>query len=187
MHSAQTMTSEDSHSVSKRLVLVAIGSNLGDRWWILNGALEELAALSGYRLLDCAPVWETPPWGVEDQPGFLNTVLALEALDGSPEALLQDLLLIEQRFGRVRREKWGPRTLDLDLLMWGEELRATEALALPHPRMREREFVMVPLGHLLQKHPEWQHEWLVEWRLWYQEGRSSLGEPAGYLRWSSHV
>ncbi len=181
------MISEPSIPVSNHLVLVAIGSNLGDRWWILNGAVAELSALPGYRLLDCAPVWETAPWGREDQPGFLNSVLALEALTGSPEGLLQDLLRIEQRFGRVRREKWGPRTLDLDLLTWGGEMRAAESLTLPHPRMREREFVMVPLGYLLQKHPEWQHEWLLEWKLWYQEGRGSLGEPAGYLRWGSHV
>ncbi len=71
-----------------RLALVAMGSNLGDRWWILQGALREIASLPDCRLLDCAPVWETAPWGNQDQPGFLNTVLAVEVSGGSPEELL---------------------------------------------------------------------------------------------------
>lgn len=182
MYSTPSSLNKDTNKPLPRLAFLALGSNLGDRWWILQGALEEIMEIRGYRLLDVAPVWETPPWGETDQPYFLNTVVALEILDSSPEDLLGAIQAIENRFGRVRKERWGPRTLDIDLLIWDEVERSNEALQIPHPRIREREFVMVPLGHLLQKHLEWHHAWLREWRALLPLAERTFGNPAGCLR-----
>lgn len=185
MHSTQSSLKSNTQvrsSTMPRLAFVALGSNLGDRWWILQGALQEITAIRGYRVLDVAPVWETPPWGETDQPHFLNTVVALEILDSTPEELLRAAQSIENRFGRVRAERWGPRTLDIDLLIWDEEVRTVDSLQVPHPRMREREFVMVPFGHLLEKHSEWEHPWLKEWRALWPAFMRAFGDPAGSLR-----
>lgn len=182
MYSTQSSLNKNTNKPLPRLAFLALGSNLGDRWWILQGAIEEITGIHGYRLLDVAPVWETPPWGEENQPHFLNTVAVLEILESSPEDLLEAIQGIEHRFGRVRKERWGPRTLDIDLLIWDEEVRSNESLQLPHPRIREREFVMVPLGHLIQKHREWQHTWLREWRALLPLADRTFGEPAGRLR-----
>ncbi|MEX2044334.1 MAG: 2-amino-4-hydroxy-6-hydroxymethyldihydropteridine diphosphokinase, partial [Opitutus sp.] len=127
---------------------VGAGANLGDRLAILRGAMERLRASPDTTALEASPVYETDPVGVTDQPRFLNMVLGIETTL-EPEALLAALLEIERQFGRVRALHWGPRTLDLDLLAFEDETRATPFLHLPHPRMLEREFVTVPLRELL--------------------------------------
>jgi len=129
---------------------VGAGANLGDRSTTLRDAVGQLQMSPGITALETSALLETDPVGIVDQPKFLNLVLGLETTL-SPETLLQLLLEIEQRFGRVRRERWGPRTLDLDLLLFEGESRTTPGLQLPHPRMFERDFVTVPLRELLDR------------------------------------
>lgn len=132
-----------------RQAFVAGGANLGDRLRTLTGALAALREASGVSRVVASPIFETDPVGLTDQPAFLNLVAAVET-ELSPEQLLSTLQQIEQTFGRERHVRWGPRTLDLDLLAFEGETRATAELELPHPRMFERGFVMVPLGELLR-------------------------------------
>ncbi|WP_424683168.1 2-amino-4-hydroxy-6-hydroxymethyldihydropteridine diphosphokinase [Frateuria sp. YIM B11624] len=127
---------------------VALGGNLGDTHAILRQALDDLAALPSTRLLARSRFYRTPPWGLREQPPFLNAAAELETAL-APHELLDALLDIERAAGRVREgERWGPRTLDLDLLhMEGVTLR-DERLTLPHPRIGERAFVLLPLAEL---------------------------------------
>ena len=128
---------------------VALGSNLGDREATIRAALEALAAAPGVRVAAVSSLIETDPVGVVDQPRFLNGAAALEtSLD--PRALLDLLLAVERRFGREREgvPAQGPRTLDLDLLLYGDARIHEPGLELPHPRLHERAFVLVPLAQL---------------------------------------
>ena len=127
------------------LAYVALGSNLGEPRQQVLDAFAALGELPGTRVLQRSPLYRTPPWGVLDQPPFINAVAELETTL-SPEALLQHLLAIEQRAGRVRAERNGPRTLDLDLLHVEGTRRADPSLTLPHPRLAERAFVLLPLN-----------------------------------------
>lgn len=126
------------------LAYVALGSNLGDPQQQLRDAMDALANLPDTRLLQRSHLYRTPPWGMLEQPPFVNAVVQLDTML-SPHALLDALLAIEQQSGRVRAERNGPRTLDLDLLhVDGVQLDAPQ-LTLPHPRMAERAFVLLPL------------------------------------------
>ncbi len=127
------------------LAYVALGGNLGDPCQQVLDALAALAGLPATRVLRRSPLYRTPPWGVLDQPPFINAVAELET-SLSPEALLQHLLAIEQRAGRVRTVRNGPRTLDLDLLHVEGVRREGPPLTLPHPRLAERAFVLLPLA-----------------------------------------
>ncbi len=135
--------------------LVALGSNLGDPLEQLRRAVRELAELAvSVRL---SSLYRTVPvGGPAGQPAFLNGVALLVPAPAwsRPEALLEALLAVERRHGRLRRERWGPRTLDLDLLAQGEARLQTPRLTLPHPRMMERAFVLAPLCELC---PDWHH------------------------------
>ncbi len=131
-----------------RQAFIGAGANLGDRAAALAGAIERLRATPGISAVESSSIRETLPIGVTEQPLFLNLVIGIETIL-TPEALLNVLFEIERDFGRERRERWGPRTLDLDLLVYEGEIRDTPALQLPHPRMFEREFVTVPLRELL--------------------------------------
>jgi 2-amino-4-hydroxy-6-hydroxymethyldihydropteridine diphosphokinase len=113
----------------------------------LLAALGEVDALPETRVTRVSSLYRTAPVGVVDQPEFRNAVAELRTALG-PEALLAELLRVEARFGRIRAERWGPRTLDLDLLLWGAEVVRAPALELPHPRLHERAFVLVPLAEL---------------------------------------
>jgi 2-amino-4-hydroxy-6-hydroxymethyldihydropteridine diphosphokinase len=123
------------------IAYVGFGSNLGDREQAILGA----AAALGVRRL--STIRETEPWGVEDQPPFLNAVGELET-EESPRELLERLLAVERSHGRVRLERWGPRTLDLDLLVHGEVELDEPGLTVPHPLLAERAFVLEPLAEL---------------------------------------
>lgn len=123
---------------------IAFGSNLGDREKNIRGAYEALSLVPGVRCEALSDLYETEPWGVTEQPMFLNAC-ARVSTDRPPEMLLGSLLGIEAAFGRVRGVKNGPRILDLDLLLYEGETRDTPALTLPHPRMLERAFVLEPL------------------------------------------
>lgn len=121
---------------------VGIGSNLGDRRQTIARALELLPGVSG-----ASRIRETEPVGVLDQPPFLNAAARLET-ELSPRRLLDLLLEIESRLGRERRKRWGPRTIDLDLLLYGDETVDQPGLTVPHPRLHERRFALEPLADL---------------------------------------
>lgn len=129
------------------LAYVALGSNLGNPRQQLLDALDQLARLPQTRLLQRSHLYRTPPWGVLQQPPFINAAAELDT-GLSPHALLDAMLAIEQRAGRVRAERNGPRTLDLDLLhVDGVQLHDAR-LTLPHLRMAERAFVLLPLNDI---------------------------------------
>ncbi len=130
---------------------IALGSNLGPRREHLRAALGELRALG--RLAAVSPLYETEPVGLREQPPFLNAVAQLQtALP--PRALLEEMLAIEARRGRLRRLKDGPRTLDLDLLSYGAAVITEPGLEVPHPRLHLRRFVLAPLAAVA---PGWRH------------------------------
>jgi 2-amino-4-hydroxy-6-hydroxymethyldihydropteridine diphosphokinase len=123
---------------------VALGGNLGNREATLQEALRRLNASPGVTVRRVSAVYETAPVGLTDQPAFLNMAAAVETtLD--PLSLLRKLLDIELAMGRVREIRWGPRNIDLDLLLYSGVTMDAEELTLPHPRMGERAFVLVPL------------------------------------------
>ncbi len=138
-----------------RQALIAAGSNLGDRATTLSRALASLGSAEGIIVVEPSSLYETEPIGFVDQPRFLNLVAGVETTL-SPEDLLGTLQRIEQEFGRERIVRWGPRTLDLDLLVFEGATRNDARLQLPHPRMLERAFVMVPLADVLA-HPSFAH------------------------------
>jgi 2-amino-4-hydroxy-6-hydroxymethyldihydropteridine diphosphokinase len=124
---------------------IGLGANLGDRAATLDAALARLDRLDASVLLAVSRYYFTPPWGDTDQPEFLNAV-ALLRTDLSAEDFLDELQGVESALGRERTgRRWGPRTIDLDLLLYGDERIETPRLAVPHPRIRERAFVLVPL------------------------------------------
>ncbi|MEM1252885.1 MAG: 2-amino-4-hydroxy-6-hydroxymethyldihydropteridine diphosphokinase [Cyanobacteria bacterium P01_H01_bin.21] len=125
---------------------VALGSNLGDSEQIIEEALIRLDRLDGMRLKVRSHLYKTAPVG-PPQPDYINAC-AVFCTVLSPEHVLQMLLTIEASFGRIRRERWGPRTLDLDLLFYGDQVIDTPKLTLPHPRMHDRAFVLVPLAEI---------------------------------------
>ncbi len=122
---------------------IALGSNLGESFNILEKTINLLSHHSAIHLISHSPWYQTTPVG-PPQPNYLNGCAILET-SLKPEKLLQTLLDIEQQFGRIRRQKWGPRTLDLDVLLYGDLILETPLLQIPHPRMIERAFVLVPL------------------------------------------
>jgi 2-amino-4-hydroxy-6-hydroxymethyldihydropteridine diphosphokinase len=125
---------------------VGIGANLGDREATIRRALELLGAQMN--VVAVSTLRETEPWGVADQPAFLNGAAAVET-DLAPGALLATLLDVERRLGRTREgERWGPRTIDLDLLLYGDEEIDEPGLTVPHPRLHERQFALEPLAEL---------------------------------------
>ena len=127
---------------------VGLGANIGDRERTFREAVDALGAEEGIEVAAVSTLRETDPVGVGEQPRFLNGVAALETSLGARE-LLDRLLAVEQRFGRVRVPgEHGPRTLDLDLLLYGDETIDEPGLAVPHPRMHERRFVLEPLAEL---------------------------------------
>ena len=128
---------------------VALGANLGDREATIRAALGELDAWPGVRVAAVSTLRETDPVGYLDQPRFLNGVAALETTLAAAE-LLGVLLAVEQRFGRTREgvPAQGPRTLDLDLVLYGSEVIDAPGLTVPHPRLHERRFVLEPLAEL---------------------------------------
>jgi 2-amino-4-hydroxy-6-hydroxymethyldihydropteridine diphosphokinase len=126
------------------LAYVALGSNLGDPRQQLLDAMAALSNLPDTRLLQRSRLYRTPPWGMLEQPPFINAAVELDTAL-SPHALLDAMLAIEQRAGRVRAERNGPRTLDLDLLHVDGVQLDDPQLTLPHPRMAERAFVLLPL------------------------------------------
>ncbi|MGE4315561.1 2-amino-4-hydroxy-6-hydroxymethyldihydropteridine diphosphokinase [Acinetobacter sp.] len=142
---------------------IGLGSNLGDSRQILAEAVQKLATLGAVKT---SRLYQSPPMGPQDQPNYLNAAVQL-VTDLEPLALLDELQRFEQESGRVRLRRWGERTLDLDLLMYGEEQIQNERLTVPHIGVMERDFVLMPLldleanlqikGQLLKDLPILQH------------------------------
>lgn len=133
---------------------IGLGSNLGDRAANIMAALERIGSLAGTSVTRVSKFIETGPVGVIEQPKFINAVAEVETAL-RPRDLLRALLEIEDALGRVRPERWGPRTIDLDLLLYEDEVILDEELTLPHPLMSEREFVLVPFAEIAPgaRHP----------------------------------
>lgn len=124
-------------------VVLALGSNLGDRFETLQGALDSLFDAPGLEFVAVSPVYETDPFGGPEQGPYLNAVvIAQSTLE--PRTLLDRAQGVENAFGRVRGERWGARTLDVDLITVGDVVSDDPELTLPHPRAHERAFVLVP-------------------------------------------
>lgn len=141
------------HSSERSEAYIALGANVGERERTLHEAIRLLDAHPNVSVLRCSGIYETDPVGYEDQPPFLNMTIAVQTnLD--PEALLAVLMDIERQLGRVRDIRWGPRTIDLDLLLMNGLDRTwnSASLTLPHPRMAERLFVLVPLSDIALDH-----------------------------------
>jgi 2-amino-4-hydroxy-6-hydroxymethyldihydropteridine diphosphokinase len=136
------------------IAYVGLGSNVGDREAMLRMALEQLAALPSTALTKASSFYETEPVGVSDQPWFLNAVAELDT-DLTPGQLMWNLQRVERALGRSRRERWGPRTIDLDLLLAGDLVIEEPGLVLPHPELLNRAFALVPLVEIdpLLVHP----------------------------------
>ena len=125
-------------------VFIGIGANLAAPEANVRGAIAALAANADIRIVATSSLYRTAPEGLLDQPEYINAVVELETALG-PETLLKALLSVEKDFGRERSMRNAPRTLDLDILIYGNQSRRTERLTLPHPRMGKRAFVLVPL------------------------------------------
>lgn len=125
---------------------IGLGANLGDRMEALRAAVEQLAREPGFLLRATSRIYETEPIG-PPQPRYLNAVVKIGTLL-SPRTTLRRLLEIEELLGRVRREQWGSREIDLDLLLYGDRIVADGALRVPHPRLHERAFALVPLAEI---------------------------------------
>jgi 2-amino-4-hydroxy-6-hydroxymethyldihydropteridine diphosphokinase len=126
-------------------VYIGLGSNLALPEEQIQTACKSLASLPETEVIKCSSLYQSLPMGPQDQPDFVNAVALIETAL-SPESLLQQTQLIESQQGRIRKvNRWGPRTLDLDLLMYGEQQINNEYLSVPHPGMKQREFVLYPL------------------------------------------
>lgn len=130
---------------------IGIGSNIGDAVCNVNEAISRLSDLG--RVLKKSSLYATKPWGVVDQPDFINAVAALDTNLG-PRDLLDGLLAIERSMGRERLIRWGPRIIDLDILTFANQTVSEEGLTIPHPHMNERAFVLIPLAEIDENYAE---------------------------------
>ena len=151
------MSAHATPSETASVALLGLGSNLGDRWEHLRAAVRALEVHGA--VLAVSSVYATAPVGLEEQPAFLNAALLLQT-ELAPEPLLQAMLAIERSQGRVREPlnsgppRGGPRTLDLDLLLYGDTVVSTPQLTLPHPELHRRRFVLAPAVEIA---PDWLH------------------------------
>ena len=127
------------------IVYLALGTNLGDRIANLCAALKALSP--EVKVITESKVYETPPWGYENQPAFLNMAVKCET-NLEPESLLKRLKQLEVQLGREQSFRWGPRLIDIDILFYDNIILKSESLTIPHPRLHERAFVLVPLAEI---------------------------------------
>ena len=132
-------------------VYLGLGTNLGDRIANLQAAIAALENV--LQITAVSPIYETPPWGITDQPDFLNMCLTVETTL-TPADLLTQLKAIEVEVGRVPGKRWGPRLIDIDLLFYANQIIKTEKLTIPHPQLPERAFVLRPLADIA---PDFEH------------------------------
>ena len=126
-------------------IYLSLGTNLGNREQNLEAVLQELPP--EVTILESSPVYQTEPWGYLDQPDFLNQVLAVETTL-SPDELLDYVKGIEKKIGRKPSVRFGPRIVDIDILFYGDRIISEENLVIPHPRIKDRAFVLIPLAEL---------------------------------------
>lgn len=126
---------------------IGLGSNLDNPEQQIRNAIIELTELTGIQVQCCSSLYRSAPMGPQDQPDYVNAVACVET-DLLPEALLDQLQALEQAHKRIRTLPWGPRTLDLDLLLYGDEIIDNERLQVPHPGLPERNFVLYPLAEI---------------------------------------
>lgn len=127
-------------------VYLSLGSNLGNREENILYAVRKLKEI-GFEIKETSSIYKTSPWGKPDQPYFLNLVLEGET-KLSPQRLLQKAKIIEKTLGRKKGEKWGPRTIDIDILFYDNKIIKTPNLKIPHPQLHERNFVLIPLKEI---------------------------------------
>ncbi|AGZ25895.1 MULTISPECIES: 2-amino-4-hydroxy-6-hydroxymethyldihydropteridine diphosphokinase [Staphylococcus] len=140
---------------------LGLGSNIGDRAHQLQQAIRIIDQYQYIDVTSISPIYETEPVGYTDQPQFLNLCIEIETtLD--PQELLKRCLETEEALHRVRKIRWGPRTLDVDILLYGNEIIEEDNLIIPHPRMAERAFVLIPLNDIASKHIEPRSQKLIE-------------------------
>ena len=140
---------------------LGLGSNIGDRAHQLQQAIRIIDQYQYIDVTSISPIYETEPVGYTDQPQFLNLCIEIETtLD--PQELLKRCLETEEALHRVRKIRWGPRTLDVDILLYGNEIIEEDNLIIPHPRMTERAFVLIPLNDIASKHIEPRSQKLIE-------------------------
>jgi 2-amino-4-hydroxy-6-hydroxymethyldihydropteridine diphosphokinase len=129
------------------IAYIGIGSNLGDKVLQCQRAVQEILKIDRHRLLAQSSLYKSLPLGYTDQDWFVNGVIEIET-DLEPLPLLQELKSIEERFGRRQTFRWGPRVIDLDILFYGERKVREALLEIPHPRLHERQFVLIPLAEI---------------------------------------
>ena len=127
-----------------KIVYLGLGSNIGSKKLNLERAIKAISELKGIIVTKSSSFYETEPWGKINQENFINAVIEI-ITDWPPEKLLKKLQEIEIKMGRQRLEKWGPRNIDIDILLFGDEVLDGQDLKVPHPYMRERLFVLIPL------------------------------------------
>jgi 2-amino-4-hydroxy-6-hydroxymethyldihydropteridine diphosphokinase len=127
---------------------LGLGSNMGDRFLNLQKALEHLKKVNGVKISQISPVYETDPVGGPRQPRYLNTVVEI-GTDLEVRKLLKTCQEIENEMGRIRTERWGPRVIDIDILIYGDLVISTKELIIPHPLFHEREFVLRPMADIV--------------------------------------
>ncbi len=132
---------------------LGIGSNLGDRERNIRRAVDEIASLPFTKLITVSSLYDSEPVGEVEQANFVNAVALIET-ELQPTRLLWNLMLIEKRMGRVRTVRWGPRPIDLDIIIYGKSIIKEDGLSIPHPEMEKRAFVLIPL---LEIDPELVH------------------------------
>ncbi len=128
-------------------MLIGLGGNLGDPVKSIHQALEMIGQNKDCRIEAVSSFWRTPPWGKTDQPDFINAC-AKVSTQLEPQAFLELCLQTEKTLKRVRNERWGPRSIDIDILFFGDRKLEEEGLVIPHPRIAERAFVLVPLAEI---------------------------------------
>ncbi|MER7911720.1 2-amino-4-hydroxy-6-hydroxymethyldihydropteridine diphosphokinase [Streptomyces sp. NPDC096068] len=141
----ETVDAADTTLSNPRWAVLALGANLGNRLETLQGAVDALADTPGLRVKAVSPVYETEPWGVDpgSQPSYFNAV-ALVKTTLPPSSLLERAHAVEEAFHRVREERWGPRTIDVDIVAYADVVSDDPVLTLPHPRAHRRAFVLAP-------------------------------------------
>jgi 2-amino-4-hydroxy-6-hydroxymethyldihydropteridine diphosphokinase len=168
---------------------IALGSNIGNRYDHITSAIKRLVSHSNINLVNYSSIYETDPVGYEDQDLFLNMVMEIQTSLSAMD-LLDLCLKIESQLGRKREKRWGPRTIDLDILTYNQENIESEKLIVPHPRMLERAFVIIPLLEIIQKQPFFKLNKLLESsleelpdkegvRVWKRKNGEDVFEPIG--------
>ena len=173
----------------KNTAFIALGSNIGNRYDNITHAIKRLVSYSTIDLVNYSSIYETDPVGYEDQELFLNMVIEIQTALSALE-LLDLCLKTELELGRKREIKWGPRTIDLDILTYNQENIESEKLIVPHPRMLERAFVIIPLLEIIHESPFLKINKLLESslkelpdkegvRIWKRKNGEDVFEPIG--------